>query len=599
MARRALLCGINNYKSVRDLRGCVRDVENMRSLLQEVYGFQDDEIRVLLDQEVIKTRLKAEWKWLFTGAGPGDTLLFHFSGHGSFLPDRQGEEEDGNDELLCLYDMDFKKPGSYLLDDEFNEWIAEKPEGADLVLVTDCCHSGTNTRMVLEEVNGRMVTFALDTRATFHAREAAGASAEPREVVARFLPPPNYLPAREAAMRPPVRRNLKPLNHLHLAACQDSETAADAPLDGQYHGAFTHYLCKALRAEPNLDSTRLVAQLATSLAAFPLAQRPQENGGPRRGPLFGRGVPTAPRPVREGELREETARELLVALRDLTSAFRGTPLAAAPRHAGRRILVYVHGIDEHPGDYSLPWWKALRPHLDGLFGEGTLGDTRVGVHWSDIVNPRALALPQEPGAGAALLKQLLERELEERSARYADTRRAARSTLTRGGGPQIDDFLRYMLQASVREQVLDRFTSAVRPLLASGASLDLVTHSWGTVVAYEGLLQLEPDGHSGRVANFFTVGSALSLGLVRWQLGLGDRRPAQVARWVNLDAKGDSIGGDLSRHFPIDHEYLELDPTGCTRGWFGYNLSCAHGSYFREENVHVNRDLFAWHMREA
>ncbi len=612
MARRALLCGINDYLSVADLRGCVRDVESMRTLLQTVYGFRHTDISVLTNQEVTKSRLEKEWKWLMKGAGAGDTLVFHFSGHGSYLPDGGGYEDDGNDELMCLYDMDFGRPGTYLLDDEFRVWTEQKPAGAELIVVTDCCHSATNTRMVLTEVRGEATAFALDLAATVRVASRTDAPPDVVEVRARFIPPPAHLPgpARAARTRRAAARPPGPLNHLHLAACQDNETAADAPIGGAYHGAFTYHLCRALEADPAVGSTDLVSRLGRALSSSAFSQHPSVEGDPHPGPLFG-GPPAPPSPpghppagpgLPSGALTETTARELTAAIRDLTTALRRDPgPAAGSRQAGRRVLVCVHGIDEHPGDFSLPWWNALRPHVGGAFGNGDLGDTRVGVHWSDIVNPRALA-PRGAGPDVELARLMIERQLGERSARFAERGRAAEArgaVGTRGGGPQIDDFLRYMFQSSVRDAVLARFTDAVRPRLAAGEVLDVISHSWGTVVAYEGLLQLEAEALPGRVATLFTVGAALSIGAVRWQLGLGGRRPAQAGRWANVNAAGDSIGGGIGANFPIDQEYLDLSPTGCTRGWFGYNLGCAHGSYFRPDNLAVNRDIFARHILEG
>ena len=75
----------------------------------------------------------------------------------------------------------------------------------------------------------------------------------------------------------------------------------------------------------------------------------------------------------------------------------------------------------------------------------------------------------------------------------------------------INDFVTYLRDDQVRAGVIGRFTDVVRPLLEGGARVDVISHSWGTVVAYEGLRQLEDDGLvEPRVHNFFTVGAALS-----------------------------------------------------------------------------------------
>ena len=198
--------------------------------------------------------------------------------------------------------------------------------------------------------------------------------------------------------------------------------------------------------------------------------------------------------------------------------------------------------------------------------------------------------------------------LEDRTAReglqQAETPAAAREVLardlsaTRGlsvpGINCIDDFSLYMFNDSIRALVIGRFTSVVSPLLQAGAEIDVLSHSWGTVVAYEGLRELEDAGlTSPLVRNFFTVGSALSIFAVKLKLRPANRdgrKPAMVRRWINLDAKGDPVGGPLKgQPFEVDEDDLDLPNLGC--GFL--DATCAHGSYFKIENVQVNRDIFA------
>src|SRR4051794_28422347 len=112
MADKAILFGINGYKSVSPLRGCENDVHNMVGLLTDVLKFDPAGIKTLLTSEVTKTRARALMKWLYEDTQPGDRLLFHFSGHGSYTVDESGEEKDNRDELICLYDMDFSNKQS-------------------------------------------------------------------------------------------------------------------------------------------------------------------------------------------------------------------------------------------------------------------------------------------------------------------------------------------------------------------------------------------------------------------------------------------------------------------------------------------------------
>src|SRR5262245_33740369 len=121
----------------------------MRRLLTEVFGFDTKNVKTLLNQRVTKAEVQKQMKWLARDAREGDRVVLHFSGHGSYTADLDGDEEDGADELICLYDMDFNDPGSYLLDDELRRWTESLPPGVQLTVVLDSCHSGTGTRMLL------------------------------------------------------------------------------------------------------------------------------------------------------------------------------------------------------------------------------------------------------------------------------------------------------------------------------------------------------------------------------------------------------------------------------------------------------------------
>src|SRR5690606_17873100 len=71
--------------------------------------------------------------------------------------------------------------------------------------------------------------------------------------------------------------------------------------------------------------------------------------------------------------------------------------------------------------------------------------------------------------------------------------------------------------------------------------------------------------------------------------------PENVLRWINLDARGDLVGGPIQgQPFAVDEEHLNLEPVGCRVGP-GSIVSpvCAHSSYFHPANTRVNRDILA------
>mmetsp|Transcript_9213 Transcript_9213/g.30737 ORF Transcript_9213/g.30737 Transcript_9213/m.30737 type:complete len:491 (-) Transcript_9213:1394-2866(-) len=140
--KKALLIGINYAGTRNALRGCINDVENMQQLLRKE-GFRREEMVILTDDgrgDAMPTRneILRACQWLVAGAGLGDVLFFHFSGHGSQQRDDSGMESDGYNETIVPCDM------QQIVDDElWNNLVFPLPSGVRLTAVMDCCHSGT------------------------------------------------------------------------------------------------------------------------------------------------------------------------------------------------------------------------------------------------------------------------------------------------------------------------------------------------------------------------------------------------------------------------------------------------------------------------
>jgi len=614
MAHKALLCGINAYTSI-PLRGCVNDVHNLQQVLLEHYGFLSGDVRLLLDEACIKSRLLDSWRWLTDGAAAGDVLVFHISAHGSYVPDQDGEEEDLRDEITCLQNFDFDNPDSYITDDEWYQLIQAVDPAVHLLLVKDTCHSGGSSRFIsVRQVSGIDKIILANTR---HLSEyqAGDVIAEESLSNARFIVPPN-LPAEAWQHRGSTGRSTSrsSIIHTNLMACSEAQTAADAYIEGEYQGAFTQALCAALRQNAVASTDALIQEVAMRLRNK-YEQVPQHEGRPFALALLASSSPVE-RPWREPMLPVADAplspQQMVYSAHmhflDTMCVLQG-PGAAHLREspARSRVLVAVHGIGNHPKNYSDDWWRSLQPHVGDIFNPATLGQGRAEVRWSDLVNQQRSVAGESLDAEAQQLRQAILDVIDDRRLQQSPdpARTLTESVSSRGIPLSIDDFLVYMLNADMRRRILARFTDVVRPLLAMGAQLELVSHSWGTVVAYEGLRELDLEsGLSGRVNNWFTVGSALSIPPVQSNLRPGNRpsssrlapKPALVNTWINLDAKGDLVGGALGHRFAVSREYLNLVPTGCSVKWTGYDLGCAHGSYFQPGNSQVNRDIFAAHI---
>jgi hypothetical protein len=253
MSPKALLIGINKYRVPgADLRGCVNDVNNIQNVLLDFYGFAAKDISVLTDFAATKKAIQAGIKKLIAGGKIGDVLYLHFSGHGSNVPDDNGDEADNRDEILCPTDLDWNDP---LRDDWLRKEFDRLKKGVSLTVIFDCCHSGTATRAILPP----------DTA-----------------VLPRFLPCPLDLMASESgralrgSVRATVRKSSKAsrkksdvvaaaIPEVLITGCRDTQTSADAALDNSFHGALTYHLASVLRDAKGKISYRDLHQQTTRL----------------------------------------------------------------------------------------------------------------------------------------------------------------------------------------------------------------------------------------------------------------------------------------------------------------------------------------------
>ncbi|HSK08416.1 MAG TPA: caspase family protein [Vicinamibacterales bacterium] len=266
MARRALLVGINRYPDpAHRLRGCVNDVRQLRGVLRDNYGFdRPDSLAVLVDEAATTAAIRGELARLTTRARAGDILVFHYSGHGSQVPDTTGDETtDGLDEILCPYDLDWNDP---LTDDDLAVVVQALPAGAHLAVVLDCCHSGTGLR-----------------------GPAPGAHPPRRKCLAG----PGRAGGGGRARR--FGEQAVAAGAVLLAGCRANQTSADAFIGGAYQGAHTWALCRVLGAHAFQASyERLVGDMRLLLRNGGFPQVPQLEGprAARSGFVFG-GVPGA------------------------------------------------------------------------------------------------------------------------------------------------------------------------------------------------------------------------------------------------------------------------------------------------------------------
>lgn len=145
--KRALLIGINYIEDERNkLFGCINDVTNMDNKIRKVYP-ECKEFRCLTDTQTDPLRKPTRQNiidgitWLTNDLLPGESVLFHYSGHGGLSLDRSGDEKSGFDS--CIYPIQNGKI-EVITDDELKVCLVNKiPANCKCFAVLDCCHSGS------------------------------------------------------------------------------------------------------------------------------------------------------------------------------------------------------------------------------------------------------------------------------------------------------------------------------------------------------------------------------------------------------------------------------------------------------------------------
>ena len=142
--KKALFIGINYYGTISQLNGCIDDVVNMRNILVDAFGFSMENIVILREDASIpgllptKQNILTQLQTLVADSENCTEIWFHYSGHGSQIRDKNGDEKEDLDEIIVP--LDYTTAGSIIDDDLY---AILKQTKCKTVLIFDSCHSGT------------------------------------------------------------------------------------------------------------------------------------------------------------------------------------------------------------------------------------------------------------------------------------------------------------------------------------------------------------------------------------------------------------------------------------------------------------------------
>ncbi len=205
------LCDKNSYGGEWD--GKLRFAERDALAVADVTAAHGLTNTILLSKDGTKDRVVSEIRSAAKTLTSGDLFVLYYSGHGNRTRDKDGDEENGKDETMCLHD-------GQLIDDElYALWQTFQP-GVRVLFITDCCHSGSMLRGSDDDV--------------------AKAMDDDTSEIIRYLDPEMYSRIRkELPPREPVGAFIT-----HFAGCHEDQLSYENST--RQHGRLTSALLDAL-----------------------------------------------------------------------------------------------------------------------------------------------------------------------------------------------------------------------------------------------------------------------------------------------------------------------------------------------------------------
>jgi hypothetical protein len=148
----ALVIGINAYKSAPPLGFAVNDAQALARVLKQKYGFSEENVRLLLDDEASRSAIMDRFlSFASAGTGPNDRLIVFFAGHGHTERSRRGEVG-----FLVPCDGDPRNLASLIRWDELTR-NADLIGAKHILFLMDACYGGLAITRALKPGSMRFI----------------------------------------------------------------------------------------------------------------------------------------------------------------------------------------------------------------------------------------------------------------------------------------------------------------------------------------------------------------------------------------------------------------------------------------------------------
>ncbi|MDF5723106.1 MAG: caspase family protein [Rhizonema sp. PD37] len=278
----ALLVGIDEYDpasimTIPSLEGCVNDIKAVEAYLRgrvtkdSEWKLIDNSDRpwVLTNQQATREAVIQGFEEHLCQAESDDVVLFYYAGHGAQEKAPQEFlkiEADGLDETIVCYNSRTQASRD-LADKELSYLISKVAQkNPHIVIVLDCCHSGSGTRDVSSEIKVR--------RSPVDSRERSLDSfifKSDLSALDEILNSAKSMEQKTTSLVLPTGK------HVILSACRDYELAKEYLGDnGEPRGVFSYFLINTLQStNGNISYKDLVRNINAIIGGKVKEQSPQ------------------------------------------------------------------------------------------------------------------------------------------------------------------------------------------------------------------------------------------------------------------------------------------------------------------------------------